>query len=304
MPGVFVGTYSLLLRERSSDHRLNFDVLARKGKSASALVAADLARLKVTPWKNDGEKQVLRVLDVQHDETDVWGLLQQGDFGFTADLIDAITYKPSYVRRANDVELLPLYFRMHLPPDSSFGLLLMQRLGVHGAFTNFRAWLHDTTMRRFPDHILGIGSVLPTRLADELNEGLLREVTVVLHSVPRDLADRVNLGGAKQTIGKVELRIRAKRDETLLSGWIGRLRNNPNTMAELFGPGATNVRARLDYRGRQRTYDFNRANPLTPHVDVTRDVTIAKNGHPTVESVDAVCRQLRDELLEERTGGR
>lgn len=303
MPGIFVGTYSLFLREQASQHRLNFGVLGTKGKPLAAILAADLQRLKTTPWKNAEEKQVFRILDVEHDDEDVWGVLQQGDFGFTADLIDATTFKASYKRRANDVELLPLYFRMHLPRDSDFGLLLLQRVGVHGAFTNFRHWLTSTAQLRFPDYSLAIGSVLPTRLADAMSEGLLREVTVVLHEVPRDLADRVNLGGAKQTIGKVELRIKAKKDKALSSDWFRRAQNNPATMAEVF-PAARNVRVRLDYKGRQRTYDFNRASPLTPHLDITNDVTIGKNGHPTVDSVDRVCRELRDELLEERTRGR
>ena len=72
---------------------------------------------------------------MHHDDTDIWGIVEQGEYGFRATGIHSETFAPSYKRASKDAELIPPYYRFHLAASGTTGILMLQQLGVHGAFS-------------------------------------------------------------------------------------------------------------------------------------------------------------------------
>ena len=175
----------------------------------------------------------------------------------------------------------------------------MQRLGVHGAFGHLSKFLKDEFRESHPNHILAIGRFVPTRVLEALTKGKVREMSLFTHTIPRDIAERMRLGGTATDVGVIETRVRAKRNSWLwkrLPGWANPLRSEEVTIAEVFGEDVSRVKLRVEYNDRERTYDFSHNGGLAPYVDITNDVDIS-GGHPVFDSIDDYSRNLRDELV-------
>ena len=214
------------------------------------------------------------------------------------------TLKESYKRRVDDAEMIPLYFRFHLPGNEKTGFLIVQRLGTHGAFTEIRDLMTERFRAKYEPLLLQFGRFVPSQVLKDLLEGGIRQMSVMTYTLPPDLATRVHLKGAEKNVGTVEIRIKAKRKHTLLTGqptWMKQLINGKASVAEMFGDETAKASIRVDYKGRQRTYDFDRRDAFAPYVDISAEVEKV-NGHPKFDSIDEYCRGLRDELITQVKG--
>ena len=246
-------------------------------------------------------QRLLGVNRLHQDGTDIWGLMERGEFGVSARGVNHQTFATTYRRKVGDAELIPLYFRFHLPADTKVEILIMQRLGVHGAFGHLSRCLQEKFREFHGNHLLGIGRFVPSKVLKALTEGEVREMSLIAHTMPQDIADRVRLGGADSNVGTVEIRIRAKRNGRLwehLPDWASRLKTDNVTIAELFGDDVRRVRLRVKYKDQERMYDLSGPESLAPYVDVTDDVEMS-GGHPVFDSIDEYSRNLRDELIEQ-----
>ena len=263
-----------------------------------------MSTLVQSPHRDTDTQRLLKVRRFRYDFPDIWGILERGEFGISARGVDNQTYRRTYYRSVNDAELLPLYFRFHLPHDSNIGILILQRLGVHGAFGHLNRVLQDEFRRSHGNHILEIRRFVPSSVLRELRRGAIREVSVVTHSVPRDIADVIRLRGMEidSDIGVIETRIRAKRKGVLWNRaprWVSQLDADRVTVAEIFGDNVKSVRLRVKYGDQERAYVFSHQESLAPYIDVTDDITILDNGHPSFRSIDKYSLNLRDELIEQ-----
>jgi hypothetical protein len=127
-----VGSYPVRVREQGTQDRLPLR-FSRTG-SVFSTVRSVLKQLSECQ-RHPSEPHLIRVTKVHHDDADIWGIVERGEYGFTATGIHSETFVPSYKRAAKHAELIPLYYRFHLPASGTTGILRPQRLGVHRAFS-------------------------------------------------------------------------------------------------------------------------------------------------------------------------
>ena len=296
MAGIFVASYSIRVRQKYMDQDL--PVRFEGDSSVHRSILDALTALKTEPV-DDGANHLLRVRRLHKDATDIWGTLERGEWGYAARGINTQTRQESYRRGVEDAELIPLYFRAHLPPEATTGILIVQRLGVHGAFTELKNVITSRFRNSFENHVLMIGRFVPESVLQTLMQSEVKEISVITHTLPADIADHVHLRGAEAEVGTVVIRVRARRNALLRQPqWLRRLWEGTVTVAETFGEEAQ-ARVKVNYNGRERTYDFSRLDSIAPYIDVSDEVERAVNGHPTFTSIDNYSIGLRDELIQQ-----
>lgn len=117
-----------------------------------------------------------RARDVDSDVDTVWGVLEAGDYGYAAELVNVATMKSSYRRATDDAELLPFYFLLNAPADTDKALLIIQRYGNHGVLTEFTNALRVAFEGRFGDYILDIRRHVPGTVIKALKRGELKAI--------------------------------------------------------------------------------------------------------------------------------
>ena len=295
---VFVSSYSIRVREKRDKEWLPFGF--EEGSSLHETVYRTMELLR-SHHRHQESQRLIRSNRLNQDDTDILGILERGEFGISARGVNHETFAPTYRRKVADAELIPLYFRFHLPVDSTVGILIMQRLGVHGAFGHLSKFLQEKFREFHGNHLLKIGRFVPSSVLKALSEGEVREMSIFEHTISRDIADRMRLRGTEINVGTVEIRIRAKRNDILWDHtprWANRLRTEKVTIAEFFGDDVSRVKLRVKYKGQERMYDFSGHEGLAPYIDVTDDVEMS-GGHPVFDSIDEYSCNLRDELIEQ-----
>lgn len=300
MPSVFVASYSMKVRPRLGKDWLQLKIDS-SGLSLHAIVLEALGNIKTLQVDSD-EQQAIRVSKLESNTTDVWGLIEVGDYGYEANLVNAKTFLTSYTKNVDEAEMVPLYFRFHLPGSGRTGILIVQRLGNRGAISALKKVINERFNDRREKHLLAIERFVPTSVLDSLTEGGVREMSVTAHVLPSDIADRINLGGSKKSVHKVELRVVAKPGFFLTmnaAAWLKKLEKDGTKILELPDNENEQIRVKVDYKGRERTYDLQTMDAIAPYVDITSEVKTTKKGHPTFSSMNEYCLELRDELLQQ-----
>jgi hypothetical protein len=299
MAGIFLSSYFVNVRQFGS--KADLPLAFKKGASVYKHVESILDELQ-HPQKHPTQSHVMQVTQLDRDGVDLWGLIDRGEYGYEAMGVNSDTFKPTYQRSVDDAEMVPLYFRFHLPDASSTGILVLQRLGVHGAFGDLR----DAILSRFkdehPDHRMEVGRFVPAKVMQELIDGQVREISVTTRQMSSDVADTVRLKGAQASIGAVEVRVRAQRGSGLLKTtpkWLKDLREGRVNVVQAFGDEAKKVRIRVAYKGHTRWYDLTRPDTIAPYLDVSDEVARTAGGHPVFEGIDTYAQGLRDELLDQ-----
>ena len=293
MTSICVASYSVRVRYRHKSDRLQLGL--KSGPSVYDVVLKTLRGLK-SHQRHPKSPHVIKVSRIDFDGSNVWGLIERGEYGHTATGVNSKTFDLSYSRTVDDAELVPLYFRFHLPSVTTTGILILQRLGVHGSFGDLR----DTVVQGFrdhhPEHILEMNRFVSGNILNQLKESPVSEISIITHTLPTDIASKLQFSGAQENVAKVEVRIRAKRDHFF--GLPTRLINPDVSVAEVLGePGR--VRMRVDYKGHERTYESEGLNNIAPYIDVTEEVAKRSDGHPKFESIDAYCVGLQNDLIEQ-----
>lgn len=300
MPASFIACYSIRVRERQSrtDLPLGGFLPGISLESVIADVIDDLTREAHVDDESQHFVQVTRVLKTQGE---IRGQLSAGEYGRTAQGFNVRTNSRTYERRPPDAELVPLYFRFYLPDNQAVGVLLLQRYGHTGVFSQLKGLIAEAFRQRCPDHVLEIRQFAPAQLLQDMLAGGVKEVSLVTHRLPEDIADRLRLGGAEADVGTVEITVRAKRKGALRPDsalWRQALAGENSRLAELaLRQDRGRLRVKVQYRGRERQYDFSRPDIATAYLDLTDQVTAGADGHPEFASLDAFCEGLRDEIL-------
>ena len=148
--------------------------------------ATFMERGKIEQYHNSQKRRVLRTSDVRSSRDEVRGLLESGEYGYTAQLIDIQTERLAHKRGIFEAQLIPLYFLLLAPAGVTRGCALFQRFGKLGVFTlvaeSFKAYFKTA----FPDYRISFHPTVPTAILRRyFEEGDINEMTLNLLSVPR-----------------------------------------------------------------------------------------------------------------------
>ena len=157
----------------------------------------------------------------------------------------------------------------------------------------------DDFRQRNPAHILMMPPFVPAGVLEAVRQSAVKEVKIQTYTCPSDLASWVESGATKDE-GTFELVWKAKRNHSLsLPDWLMARRGSLKHSAVEFPEDVANVKVRVDFKGRSRTYDFHRRRNVVPYTEISNEVETNAEGHPDFDSIDEHCIKLRDELIEQ-----
>lgn len=300
MKSIGVATYTIRLRpKRGTEYELLGEFDGRT--SLRKFLHGFLRSLETSHANDELNKHLLRARGVMEDESDLRGFLDAGEYGFGAEGVNVQTLAKSYKRKADDAELIPFYLRFHLPDANDTGLLLLQRFGAQGVFHSLTEQLQQYFRDRHPDYILEMNRLVPIEMLKHLLDGQLKEITLTTYSIPNDIADKYKYLGNTREAGTMTVTFRAKKNGFLKDPpWVKKLRKGALTVVEVpqdLGGTPSKLRIKVAYNGKTRTLDMTQPDTMAPYIDATGQVKLATSGHPTEDSIEQFCVELRDSLL-------
>jgi hypothetical protein len=240
------------------------------------------------------------------------GILETGEYGYEAELIDvdANPPKPTHRRRASEAELLPFYFRLDVPQQADQGFLILQRFGNLG----IKAAMEDALVQFFAGtpYLVELHPLVPEKVIEKWTHAMkVRRLRLVSFKVPQTITRAFQLGDSEEVYS--ELVIRARKGHTFPLP--ARLRNkNGEGFVEvqemqeeikelrrrlkgIFAPDTLKVE--VSVAGRTRTLDMTDPGNLVAYHDVTEAVSpLGRNGHPDWEKIREEARKLAMDLRE------
>ena len=258
---------------------------------------------------DDARQKLLHVLYFHvPSTTSVSGIVETGEYGYTADLYNVDTNITSYQRIPSDAEMMPFYFLAHLPAIRDEGVILLQRRSNIGIRTAFLRDFADFFQVRYPRFRIASNPLVPPQLINEyLNNGRLTKVRLIRYGLPSDLADTLP-GGHVEREGSAEMVFLPPRGGSLRF-W-DRIRDvfdgktDVREMIEFPGYEYDNVKVEIDVGGSRKTLDLSNVMKMRAYVDVTPDVQVGDDGHPEFRSMEKVAQELMDSLLADLGIGR
>ena len=259
---------------------------------------------------DDRRKKLLRVLRSERQTWLVNGVVETGEYGYSADLFDVDTATVSYQRTGTDAEMMPFYFLAHLPSHHNEGVILLQRrsnLGIRTVFLKDFAEYFEESNQGVK---LVVNSLVPQQLVNEyLQNGRLTKIRFISYGLPSDLADAYDAGGHVENEGTAEIVILPKRGQSLpfrkrlLDVFDGK--REIREMVEFTDHEYDNVKVEIDVGGSKKTFDLSNVMKMRAYVDITSNVHINDDGHPEFTSIDTIAHDLLNRLLAELgTGSR
>ena len=251
----------------------------------------------------DDKRQELRRVRLSNRTTwSVNGLVETGEYGYTADLFNVGTRTVSYQRIETDAELIPHYFLAHLPSHRDEGVILLQRRSNIGIRTTFFGDFAKYIEESDRSVTVVVNPLVPRQMVEEyLRNGRLTNIRFIRFGLPSDLADAYDTGGHEEFEGTAELVIRPKRGQSI--PLVNRIRDvlagriKIVEMVELINHEYDNVKVEIDVMGSKKTLDLSDVMKMRAYVDITSDVRIKDDGHPDFDSIDTVAQRLLRSLL-------
>ena len=296
-----LGCYTVRVIDKSTGHKLSLGDFSSECDLIT-IFNQYLQERTVGHSKDDESQKLLRVLRFTSEPFSVNGIVETGEYGYTADLFNVDTETVSYQRVGSDAEMMPFYFLAHLPSHLDEGVILLQRRSNHGIRTvllkDFAKYVEKSNQRVR----VVANPLLPPQFVNEyLQNGRLTKIRFIQYSLPSDLADAYDAGGHVETEGTAEMVFLSKRGQGL--PLMNRIRavldgkRQIKEMVELPDYDYDNVKVEIDVRGSKKTLDLSDVMKMRAYVDITSDVRIGDDGHPEFASIDTIAQGLMNSLL-------
>lgn len=252
---------------------------------------------------NESDQSILSITRLESDGESLWGLVEAGDYGYGAKGINAKTLKASYDRSVDDAEMVPFYFLINLPTDTSKGILILQRLGIRGVQTPFTNALRAVFRDVYPDYMLDIQAHVPSEVMKYLLDGSLKGITLTSYKVPDEIADKLRLGGNLEKHVRLKISVEGTKDHFLRTpGWVKEAIRGRSGMFEtssLPGKPTEEISLTMLYNGNRRTIDFHNPERIAPYIDITNEIETNSSGHPVFNSIHKYSKSLLVDIASE-----
>lgn len=245
-----------------------------------------------------GVRQVYVTNELKNSGRVVEGRVEVGNSGITASIKEIATGVENYRQKPTEAAMIPLYMRFWVPKGQRFGIAAFQHLGDAGCKSAIEDILFARFRERHEDFTLTFRHVVPSEYADELlKSGAIKEYRFVQFGVPGDIADLYGGQSLPAGTANVELRVVAKRGAQL--GWTERIRRIIFGKDQI-GGGALELdsfkcddfRLRININGKDRMLKVGEFLKMNSRIEVTEEVEIGRDGHPTFESISSICESL------------
>ena len=155
MASFSLGCYTVRVTDKSTGERLPLGGFVRG--SDLMTVFHQYLQARVADYSIDHERQKLwRVLRPNVTNSTVNGIVETGEYGYTADLYNVDSETVSYQRIGTDAEMMPFYFLTRLPAHRNEGVVLLQRRSNLGIRTIFLKDFAEYFEESYPGFKAGI----------------------------------------------------------------------------------------------------------------------------------------------------
>lgn len=247
------------------------------------------------------KKSVIKVdrLDSSLESFSIDGLFKSGTYGFAAELENLQTGVVRN-RSINDCEYLPIYYNFQLKAGQNEAILLLQKFGIFGVKTALLSDLSAYINTIDPNLSLEINPLVSDSHIQELMGGAIKKIRYIKYSVPDDVAEDIDELDNLEDDAEMEMVIKAKRDKFLsIPGWMRELfegRTATSDIVEIHGIEYDNVKVEIDLGKKKRTLNLGDIRKLRMNIDVTENVQMAADGHPTFDSIREQAEDILPDL--------
>ena len=294
---ISLACYSVRVRESGSHATLDFS----DAKAAPLLGFFDTyfkARAKANN-NNTAAKKVLGVRLATASGQEISGILTTGEYGYETDLLDVKGKKPVYRRSTDQAEMLPFYFHLYIPKTGKCGILILQRFGLFGVRTILTSDLDVHFSSTFPDLTLNIWPQVPDGVLQALlGKGGLKKIILRRETLPADVCDSIDEDFDAEA-GKMELVITGREGVTfdtimkkIRDQINGRVAIPLSEVITVNGFQHDKILIEVEIGERKQIVDLSNLGKLRAHIDVTKNVKLGADGHPTLPSISAEGQQL------------
>jgi len=239
-------------------------------------------------------QSAIRVDQHRASGNSVEGVIKCGDYGFSADLENLHTGR-QFHRGIDDCEYLPFFFRFLFKNGQNEAIVLLQRFGVHGIKTILENDCADFIEARVPDSRLSIHPIVSVEYIRRYLGGGIKRIRYVKFSVPADVADDIGVDDHIENNASMELSIKAKKSRNLeIPDWMRAGQISLSNAIEISGVQYDDVKLEIDIDGIKKTVDLADLRKFNMSLDVTEDVQIGNDGHPTFEGMQQAADGVMD----------
>ena len=276
----------------------NVDIDGFQGLDLQDIIIKFLKRSKTSAANLLEDKVLFRTKSISVDGRTITGLLEKGDYGYSADGVDVKTQKKTYERKKTDAELIPFYYLIYVPKKSQTGILLLQRFGSIGLFSSFQAEFKADFLIQAKDYVINFEPLILKSMVEDMEKSKkARKIKFRKYDIPTDIANAFS-GAINSDEAYIEYSIVAKRNKSL-SNVMSKLTGGGNRVSIMSAVGfeADEMLMEVSLNGRKRTMNLGHPGLLRAYYDITDDVAIdGDTGHPTQKSLEVAFEALRNDL--------
>lgn len=236
------------------------------------------------------------------------GSVEVGTSGYTASIKDVATNEERFRQLPSQAAMIPLYFRFWVPKGERFALAAFQHYGDTGCKSSMSSILSDYFSSKFEDYTFAIRQVVPGQYAEQvIKNGALKELRFTQYGVGKDIANMFGGQSLPPGTANAEIRVVARNTNNLpLTKWISqRLHRRPKIQQgslELEPFRYDDFRMRVTINGKDKMLKMGEFIRMNSRIDVTGEVAMGEDGHPTRKSISEICEALMAQITKEDAG--
>ncbi len=236
-------------------------------------------------------------------ETAVWGTINAGEFGITADLYNMRQRtRKRQARKDDDSEEYPFFFLFHQPRQThpNQGFLILSEFKKNGIKTILEYLLQKQISSLNQDLWVKITPLISADLMSVIrNADKVQEVKFVAHEVSRDIADRCELPRRMKIKEERSFIARTPQGFTppAISRIIRAFRNVNQPMFEVTGEEYNEIKVLVKDGGSSRTLTFGEREHLKEVFPLEEQAITIMGGFPTTDSILPHARNYLNDFL-------
>ncbi len=261
------------------------------------------------PLVDAGKNKVLHVEQINTNHATAKGIINMGQYGQSAELMDVTSINKTYSQSPNEAAMTPHYFQAYLPPGSDHGILILQKNSGKGAqgilFHDFNTYSKNYQ----PNGTLNFKTLIPLDYIDYLRkEGRMTKITFLKKELHHDIQSKFQStfhNAQSRLTGSAELTYKPQRSglfpHALYEWGLSLLKDQTqkDRMATVIGQEYNEVKLEIEIGGRKKTVNIDRFDTLKTDLDITEKLCKNNEGHPEFDSIDTLATELLTGILED-----
>ena len=260
-------------------------------------------------FNNPEQNKVFRVTKWLAEEYMAKGIIEIGDYGMSAELVDVESSNKTYQKSTTEAEMTPYYFLAYLPSDLDRGIIILQKNSGRGVQTALFSDFKKQARVHNPKGRVQFAPMVPRNYVEELKRN--GRFTKIRFIKKEDLDNITNAykrdtyGEGEKVEGLSEFTIQPVRSGSFprrVTDWALEAisdKSRVGNMAEVIGYEYDNVKMEIVMGGRKRTINLENLDALRADIDITKTIRMDEGGHPEFASIDLAAGELLHSILSE-----